>query len=500
MKPGSPEKSRPRFASRRARLLLVLAAAIFHVSVTATVLMIAKSPLGSSEFNQTGLGTFASDGFMYQDEVVELCGILKNQGLVAWANWPTQLHVRLYSLPVAFLNGGTHFDILSIEPLNLIYYLAILILVCKLGEIVFNYRTGLMAAMAVAIWPSLLLHTTQLLRDPLLITAFLILILSLTLVLKRDFDTRSAPATAAVQRAASLLWFTSYAKARKIETGSLQYNTSQPWTRGLLNGLAGAAAIVIIRIVRLPMWPMLWTIIILAVSFLIVRFVRQRHFALGNLVMALMMIATILITPRFQNAFHNQQVVKNPRAILPEEVQKLPIKEQIATRRYGFGTQLDPSGAIVPSDAGSDIDREVRFNSAADILRHIPRALAVGFFAPFPNMWLGAGRQVGGGGRRLAGFETLLSYVIECLALFGLWRARRNLSAWLLFLVITLGAMSLGLVVGNIGALYRLRYPFWLLLIVVGASGADCLIRRRAKPSAAGHGLALEASAGTFHN
>jgi hypothetical protein len=73
MKPGSPEKSRHRFASRRARLLLVLAAAMFHVSVTATVLMIGKSPLGSSEFNQTGLGTFASDGFMYQDEVVELC-------------------------------------------------------------------------------------------------------------------------------------------------------------------------------------------------------------------------------------------------------------------------------------------------------------------------------------------------------------------------------------------------------------------------------------------
>ena len=113
-------------------------------------------------------------------------------------------------------------------------------------------------------------------------------------------------------------------------------------------------------------------------------------------------------------------------------------------------------------------------------------------------MGLGAGRH--GSGRRLAGFETLLSYVIECLALFGLWRARRNLSAWLLFLVITLGAMSLGLVVGNIGALYRLRYPFWVLLVVVGASGADCLIRHIAKPSAAGHGLAFEASAGTFHN
>src|SRR3977135_2339274 len=119
MKQSLPNESRPRFASRRARLLLVLVAALFHISVTATVLMIGKTTLGRGQFDQRGLGTFASDGFMYQDEVVELCGVLKNQGVVAWATWPTQLHVRLYSLPVAFLNGGTPFDVLTIEPLNL---------------------------------------------------------------------------------------------------------------------------------------------------------------------------------------------------------------------------------------------------------------------------------------------------------------------------------------------------------------------------------------------
>jgi hypothetical protein len=501
MKPSLPDESRPRFASRRARLTLVLAAAIFHVSVSTTVLMIGESSLGSGQFDQRGLGTFASDGFTYQNEVVELCGVLKNQGVVAWATWPTQLHVRLYSLPVAFLNGGTHFDILTIEPLNLFYYLTILILVCKLGEIVFNYRTGLSAAVVVAIWPSFLLHTTQLLRDPLLITAFLILMLGLTLCLKREYTTRPAFPTAAAQRAASRLWFTSYARARKLQAGSLQYDqASQPWTRGLVIGFAGAASIVVIRIVRLPIWPMLWAVIIVAVSFLIFRFIRQRRFPVGNVVMAIIMIATILITPRFQNAFHNQQVVKKPRLILPEEVQELPVKEQIAIRRNGFGVQLDPSGAIVPSDAGSDIDQGIQFNGTADIFRHIPRAAAVGFFSPFPNMWFGAGKQVGGGGRRLSGFETLVSYMIECLALFGLWRARGDLSAWFLFLVITLGAVALGLVVGNVGALYRLRYPFWTLLIIFGASGADYLIRRRSKPAGAGHGLTSEASAGIVHN
>ena len=68
--------------------------------------------------------------------------------------------------------------------------------------------------------------------------------------------------------------------------------------------------------------------------------------------------------------------------------------------------------------------------------------------------------------------------MIECLALFGLWQERRDLSAWFIFLVITLGAIGLGLVVANMGALYRLRYPFWALLMIFGSGGAVYLLRR----------------------
>jgi len=141
MKPRSPDESRARLASPRARLLLLLAAAVFHVSVTAAVFVIGAFALIPGQFDRNGLGTFASDGFMYQSEVIELCDVLKHQGVAAWATWPTQLHVRLYSLPVVVLNGGTRFNILTIEPLNLIYYLAILVLIFKLGEILFDYRT-----------------------------------------------------------------------------------------------------------------------------------------------------------------------------------------------------------------------------------------------------------------------------------------------------------------------------------------------------------------------
>jgi hypothetical protein len=450
--PGKSGLTDPRVRFR----FLILAAAVLHLAVTSIALMVGRLGRLPSQFDANGLAFFALDGFNYQNEVIELCDVLRHQGVIAWASWPTQLHVRLYSLPVLVFGGGRNLNILTIEPLNLIYYLAILALVFKLGEVVFNRRTGLIAAATVAVWPSLLLHTTQLLRDPLLITAFLTLVLSLALAIKRDYT----------------------------------------WPRAILMGLAGSAAIVLIRIVRLPMWNILWPMIFLALLFLIVPGIGQRRFAAGSLTFAITLVATMLITPRFQNAFHNQTIVKRARVIEPEEVQKLPTDEQIAARRRAFSVQLDDSGERIPSAAGSDIDHGVQFKSTTDIIRHVPRALVVGFLAPFPNMWLASGKQVGFSGRLLSGFETLLSYMIECLALFGLWRERRNLSAWFIFLVVTLGAVALGLVVANIGALYRLRYPFWALLIVCGAGG---LFHRRAKLLGAGKSIASKEAPGTFH-
>jgi hypothetical protein len=460
MEYDSSNAKKPGLGSSRARLLLILAAAVLHVSVTTTMFIIGRAGVLPGQFDQNGLGNFASDGFAYQTEVLELCGVLRNQGIHAWAGWPSQLHVRLYSLPVAAINGGARFNILAIEPLNLIYYLIILVLVFKISGIVFGHRTALIAAAAVAIWPSFLLHSTQLLRDPLLIVSFLLLIVSITLCLKRDYG----------------------------------------WLKGILAGVCGTMGLALIRIVRLPMWSLLWPLILLAVLLLAVGLVRRQRLFAGNTGFAIIMIGAMLVIPHFQNQIHNQQIVKGPRTIVPEEVQQLPVGSQIAARRQGFELSLDSSGQPVPSQAGSDIDHGVRFSGPGDILRHVPRAFVVGFFAPFPNMWLAEGKQVGGGGRLLSGFETLLSYMVECLALLGLWRERKQVSAWFLFLVVTLGAVALGLVVANIGALFRLRYPFWILLIICGAGGADYLLCRRGPGVSANHDRTFAASAGKIHS
>jgi hypothetical protein len=116
------------------------------------------------------------------------------------------------------------------------------------------------------------------------------------------------------------------------------------------------------------------------------------------------------------------------------------------------------------------MDTEVQFDSAGDVVRFLPRATAIGFLAPFPNMWFEAGSN-GRVARLVTGAETLAMYALYLPALFCVWRRRRNLSMWLVFFVAALGMIALGVVVVNAGALYRIRYVCWILIVVLAAEG-----------------------------
>jgi hypothetical protein len=56
------------------------------------------------------------------------------------------------------------------------------------------------------------------------------------------------------------------------------------------------------------------------------------------------------------------------------------------------------------------------------------------------------------------------------------WRARQRLSTWVLLCVILFGVTTLGLGIINVGALYRLRYGFFVLLIVLGMYGLSQIV------------------------
>jgi hypothetical protein len=67
---------------------------------------------------------------------------------------------------------------------------------------------------------------------------------------------------------------------------------------------------------------------------------------------------------------------------------------------------------------------------------------------------------------------NMVSRFLVALAIVGLWHNRRNMAAWLLGGTAIAGITALGLIVLNIGSLYRFRYPFLMLIVMLAASGA----------------------------
>lgn len=405
-------KSRPPFA--------LAAAAIFHLIITLSVFAVGRSGAMPQQFDRDGIGDFASDGHIHKPIMDSLVDLLKQGQIGSWIKNNEAVHVKLFSLAAVVTEPLVGSNILTIEPVNLLTYLAILALTFTLAKMIAGLRSAWVATLIVGLWPSLLLHTTQFLRDPLVLIAVLTLMTLLVHALKQELN----------------------------------------WRRAAVSVVAGAAAIYLAWHVRPEMWLVIAGIIFVSPFLLMLKFVVTRKALTINLLtMALLAVLSIAM-PRPSVGFASQPLSTfadaGPSAPAPRS-----ISQRVAAARKKF---VDFSGG-----AGSIIDETVLFNSTSDIIRYVPRALEIGYFAPFPTLWLTEGGKVGNVGRIVSGFEMTWTYLFEALACFFVWRTRKRFSSWLLVLATVFGMLALGLVVTNVGTLYRVRYPFWILIVIMAA-------------------------------
>ena len=431
---------------RRKRLLIV--AAIFHVAVTLAIYTLGHYSVLPANFDSNGIGiSFAPDAALDRADAATLNEILKRASFRDWFTAPFAFHAKLYSLCFALFGTTLGMNILAAEPINLLFYLAMLILVFQLGREAFNARAGIVASVIVGLWPSLLLHSTQMLKDPLFLVGMLAFVLINLHLLLRNLS----------------------------------------WLPATLLALLGGLVAIFLWLGRDSMVQMLVATSLLGMTLLVIRQVREKQLRAANLfaltLLILISISVTLLLPRFKNP--DGPKTETPNVVIGDELssnrgienstaQSTPTNQGPVTRvsvlRKRF-IEMYPGST-------SNVDTHVQLTGMADILRYLPRAAAIGFFAPFPNMWLTSGKQVGSAGRLLSGIETLAMYAIEGLAIIGLWHGRRRVSVWLLVTTATIGVIALGLIVVNVGALYRLRYAFLILIIIVAAGGISQLLGR----------------------
>jgi len=416
--------------------LLIVAAAV-HVAATITVFVIGHFQLLPGFFDPNGIGTtFAIDGATYQRLASQMATQWQNHGLGPWLDIKAPLHCRLYSIPFAIAGRVVGHNVLAAEPLNLFYYLGTLSVVYLLGREMFNERAGLLAAAIVAVWPSFLMHSTQLIRDPLAILCFLALLLVMTLLLTREFE----------------------------------------WAPALGLGIAGSLLVTVFWLARGNMWTAIVVAVALGLLMLGFRMIRERKFMAGNASVIMIVIVTMLLVPSRLESTTLGGVrppvtpLAIPSASQPASREGIWTRaiNQIRDRRSGFRFYTAQK---------SNIQGDVRFESISDMVEFIPSAALIGFLAPFPPMWFEAGTY-GTAGRLLTGAETLVMYFLYGAAGVCLWRERRRLAMWLIFLTATVGLIGLGLVVVNVGALYRIRYVFWIMMITLAAQGIYLTVRR----------------------
>ncbi len=224
------------FVFRISPMYLILAAIGFHLALTMTVYLVGRFGLLPGVFDTNG--TFGNDAMLFRGEAASLAEILTRGSVSEWLSTPSPFfHVRLHSLSFAALGPWSGFTILAAEPLNILCYLATLILVFKLGEEVLDRRVGILAAISVALWPSFLLHTTQPLRDPLFVPTMLALVFTVS----------------------SLL------------TGSYS------WRRGLIIGATGVVVGVVLWIVRPAIWLLVLAALFFGASLLVLRQLLEKR-------------------------------------------------------------------------------------------------------------------------------------------------------------------------------------------------------------------------------
>lgn len=132
-------------------------------------------------------------------------------------------------------------------------------------------------------------------------------------------------------------------------------------------------------------------------------------------------------------------------------------------------------------DARSNIDADISFSSAKDVFAYMPRATLVGVLTPFPNMWFAEGTfnasQVF---RLVAAVETMAMYIALMGVVLGV-ALNVSRKSWIgldksvaIFALIGFAMVWIGvyaLASGNVGSLYRVRYPIMLLWMGLGLWG-----------------------------
>jgi len=393
-------------------LAIFVGLVLFHIIFSILLSIIARSAVLSSLHNGQGLWNFAPDSFSYHGEAIRLLDFLKAGDLSGWWGSSPWWHVKWIALSYAVITP----DPLSYAPINgLIWAVSVLCVFMVVRQLFPGRRKlAIVSAFMFGLWPSYLLHTTQLLKDPLYIMGM-----------------------------SMMFW------------GCVNLLSER---RAIISVLLIAFGVLIAYLNRTYM---LEPLICLSLLAAILELWQSRR-AWGHAGLAILIIAGLGVyfyiqRPEIQKSSRNRHGY-SPSKLVEKGVGKISYLRKRYTKKY--------------PNAGTNIDTDVSFRSLVDILAYIPRAAMIGFLAPFPSHWFSTARTAGRASRLVAGFEMMLWYLLLPGFVYFLFNGpvAPPIRIWMLVYTLSLVLLT-ALVVTNIGALYRMRFVYLLPILIGGLEG-----------------------------
>jgi hypothetical protein len=175
------------------------------------------------------------------------------------------------------------------------------------------------------------------------------------------------------------------------------------------------------------------------------------------------------------SSFNSQLIYCNPP---PPVWHNSGWPEFIEARAYSLSIVRERYRLCYP-DAASNIDVQIAFHSMNDILLYLPRAAEIAFLSPFPPDWFKMGSLPANTiMRRESGFEMVGVYLALALLPYAVWRWRLRPDLWIILIFCAGMMLVYGLVVANVGTLYRFRYGFLMTIVGVDLAAGFTFIQQ----------------------
>ncbi|VAX18802.1 hypothetical protein MNBD_NITROSPINAE01-2 [hydrothermal vent metagenome] len=477
-------------------VLIFIALCTFHLTISIAMSAIAHSSFMAEYHNGQGLWNFSLDSFNYHRQALDSYEMLSNGEYLKWWNTDFYRHTDyiglmyflIYPSPVSFAPINAVAWALSVISIYLIS-----MFLCQKDQ-----RLSGIVAIIFGLWPSNLLHATQLLRDPFFNLGVLLLILGWVAMLNGhrkivySFMAAGGIILSETIRAESLwlLLFCSF-----LATGTIILWKRQAALNALLAlGLVGL-------FYNYP------AITAQAGETKSVSENSNDNFDEAEKIEAVKKQLKASLGAEYSPELDKNistwfvshhvwdfETRKNRLLVLAGEHKNglnafltkwlkpwkttswLPaiIEHQLFSAngyRNGFVVwYLEPGTSL--------IDSNVIFRSINDVVAYIPRALMIGFCAPFPSHWFSTGKTGGRAIRALGGMEMFAWYIL--MAGFVIFLINSPvpvyIKTWLIIFMIIM-ILPLGLFVPNLGTLFRMRFIYMAPILIGGGYGIMTLLK-----------------------